>query len=144
MTVVVFDYSVWSIIYPEVAVSAPRAQHFFDFATGYLDNSDCSPVQDIHRRTMLLGLLTAHIASLFGPTNGQAASPLVGRISAASEGSVSVSAELNVPDTATFFAQTKYGLTYWQMMAGYRTMHYRTGPRSYARGLGVGYNGYLR
>jgi hypothetical protein len=53
-----------------------------------------------------------------------------GRISSASEGSVSAAFDMNVPPgSAQWWAQTKYGSDYWLAMAPYRTMQYRPGPR---------------
>ena len=83
-------------------------------------------------------MLAAHIAQLNAPQiNGQpgtgagnAPAPnIVGRIANASEGSVSVSTQLDLPPgSSQWFAQTKYGLAYWQATAAYRTMRYIPGP----------------
>ncbi|MDE3023802.1 MAG: DUF4054 domain-containing protein, partial [Pseudomonadota bacterium] len=60
--------------------------------------------------------------------NGQAASPLVGRINSATEGSVSVTADMGaVTNTQAWYMQTKYGAAYWQASAPYRNFQYRTG-----------------
>jgi hypothetical protein len=95
-----------------------------------LDNTISSPVQDIAQRTMLLNLLTAHICQLRQPLNGQPSSPLVGRISEATEGSVTVKAEMiAAPGSAQWYNQTKYGAQYWQMTLPFRSARYATGPR---------------
>jgi hypothetical protein len=78
-------------------------------------------VADAAVRSVLLNMLTAHIAAL----NSPGASGVVGRVSSASEGSVSVSAELAVPGSAAWFAQTRYGIAFWQATAQYRTATYR-------------------
>jgi Protein of unknown function (DUF4054) len=130
MAVVTFDYQAWLMRYPEVAVSAPRAQGFFDEATLYLDNSDCSPVRDVGQRSALLGMLVAHLAKIFGPgADGQPASPLVGRISAASEGSVSVTADYIAPSSSleAWANQTSYGAAWWAATAQYRRFRYAPG-----------------
>lgn len=78
---------------------------------------------------MFLNMLTAHIAALNASINGQSPSPLVGRISNASEGSVSVGVQMDLaPGSAQWFAQTKYGIAYWQASLQFRSMLYFPGP----------------
>ena len=128
--IVVFDNRAWAARYPELAASVPDAQPFFDEACVYLDNTPCSPVRNWKpggRRAVLLNMLTAHIVALNVGLNCQPASPLVGRVTSASEGSVSVSTAITVPGSAEWFAQTKYGFAYWQATAQNRMMHYRPG-----------------
>jgi hypothetical protein len=85
-------------------------------------------VQDVNQRALLLNMLTAHLAALYAGVNGQSPSPLVGRINTATEGSVSVGAAMDgVPGTAAWFLQTKYGASFWQATARYRTMRYVPG-----------------
>ena len=101
---------------------------YFGEATLYLDNTLSSQVQQIEQRTPLLYMLTAHIAALNGGVNGQSAPSLVGRINTATEGSVSVGADMGqVPGTAAWYLQTKYGAAYWQATAAYRTARYVPG-----------------
>ena len=121
--VVTFDYTGWTLRYPEfVSVTQPLAQAYFNEACLYCDNTGAGPVNDAPTLSMLLNMLTAHIAQLNAAIGGQAASPLVGRISEATEGSVHVSADLPaVPGSAAWFAQTKYGLAFWQATAQFRT-----------------------
>lgn len=96
---------------------------YFNEATLYLNNTVASRVIDIETRTPLLYMLTAHIAAMNGGVNGQQPSQLVGRISQAHEGTVSVSADLpGITGNSAWFAQTKYGLAYWQATARYRQM----------------------
>lgn len=135
MSVVVFNYAVWALRFPEFVANAPAgklvteplAQAYFDEATIYCDNTDLSPVTNVPQRTVFLNLLTAHLAAL----NGPASSPLVGRLSDATEGSVSVSTELDVPKGAEWFAQTKYGLSYWQAIGRFRKGFYVVPPPTY-------------
>ena len=127
MTQVAFVYSDWSTRYPEFSssVNATQAADCFLQATLYLDNSDGSIVQDIPTRTMLLYMVTAHVAALNFGTNTQPASPLVGRIDSATQGSVSVSAKM--PDQiglAAWFGQTRYGAQFWAATARYRVFQY--------------------
>lgn len=149
---VTWDYSFFQQKYPDLSrwVSPEQGQFFFDLATLYLDNTDggtpgyipgygpvgCravgNQVRDIPTRQMLLGLLTAHIATLNAPLNGEAASTLLGRISGATEGSVSVSIDL--PDMgssalAAWLGMSRWGQMYFTLTSAYRTARYIPGPR---------------
>lgn len=129
--VVVFSYATWIARYPEFStVTAPVAQLYFDEATLYLSNTECSVVVDTARRAVLLNMLTAHIAALNAKNAaGQLAASLVGRIDSATEGSVSVHADMpGVTGNSAWFQQTPYGAAYWQATAQYRTMRYVPGP----------------
>ena len=132
-TPVVFDYSSWALRYPELAssVSQPLAQLYFNEAQLYVDNSACSLVPNCapaYQRATFLNMVTAHIAALNAPLGGQPPNPLVGRVSNATEGSVNVAAQFDVPaGSAQWFAQTKYGAAFWQASAQFRTMHYVPG-----------------
>lgn len=136
MAVASFNYSLWAARYPALAavVAEPLATAYFGEAGIYLDNTDCSLVQDVNVRLTLLNLLTAHIAALNGATASGAAG-LVGRVSSATEGSVTINADLQTrPGTEQWYAQTPYGLQYWAATAAYRTAVYVPGPQPY---LGV-------
>jgi hypothetical protein len=68
---------------------------------------------------------------------------VVGRISDASEGDVSVSAQWEMPPSANaaYFLQTKYGAQYWTMTARYRTALFMPAPPGAYNplvGLGIG------
>jgi hypothetical protein len=128
MTVAVFNHAAWIARYPEFgAVSEELAALFFAEAGLYLDNTDNSPVEDANVRLMLLGMLTAHIAALSGASGRD--SGMVGRVSSASEGSVSVSVDTGLmPGTAVWFQQTSYGLSFWQATKGYRSAVYVAAP----------------
>jgi hypothetical protein len=131
MTVFVFDYGAWILRFPEfsAAVSPPLAAAYFAEATLYVSNDDCSRVQDATQRALILNLTTAHIAALNAPVNEGESQSLVGRISNASEGSVSVATELKTPDSAAWWAQTKYGLQAWQAMRPFCMGVYVPAPR---------------
>ena len=109
---------------------------YFAEAGLYLDNTDASPVpynppSDV-TRLMLLNMITAHIAFLRKP----GASPLVGRVSNATEGSVSVATDVGQQSaSAQFWLQSPYGFSYWQATASYRTARYVPGPRARLNGL---------
>ncbi|EKT3011237.1 DUF4054 domain-containing protein, partial [Salmonella enterica] len=95
----------------------------------YLDNTDESPVADLNEREQLLFLLVAHLCSLRGLGSGKdGQSGLVGRITSASEGSVSVSVDNSGSNDASWwYLQTPYGAAYWQATAPYRSMQYHPG-----------------
>lgn len=129
MGIVAFDPTAFKARYPEfVSVDDTLLGDYFTEATLYLDNTDASRVQDVSQRAVLLNMLTAHVADLYAGSNGQAPSPLVGRINTATEGSVTAAAAMDgVPGTAAWYMQTKYGASYWQATARYRTMRYVPG-----------------
>src|SRR6202042_1271938 len=131
-------------VYPEfnsTVLTQPQAQEYFNLAQLYLDNTPCSvvPVLDGNGqplRIRILGMITAQIAQLLAGSSLQPVSPLVGRVSNATEGSVSVATELNVPVEAAWFSQTLYGLMAWAALAPFRQALYIPGPRRYAGGYG--------
>jgi hypothetical protein len=138
--IVTFNYASWIACFPEFTnVTQDAAACYFNLATLYNRNDGGGPVCDATVQSELLNLMTAHIAWLYSPQlNGQPntagttpASPLVGRINTATEGSVSVGAELDMPaGIPQFYAQTKYGLAWWVATAAYRTFRYLPGLRS--------------
>lgn len=131
MAIAVFDYTAWVTRYPEFgAVSAERAALFFAEAGLYLNNTDCSPVEDVATRLMLLNMVTAHIAALSGALEADGKpSGLVGRIASATEGSVSVSVNAGaLPGSAEWYAQTSYGFSFWQATKWLRSAVYMPAP----------------
>lgn len=129
MAIVVFDINAFRERYPEFdTVSGTLLNAYFVEATVYLDNTDCSPVTDVNVRAVYLNMLVAHIAALNSGVGGQKPSGLVGRVSSASEGSVSVSTgEVPVSPSSWWYLQTPYGAAYWQATAAYRTVRYVPG-----------------
>lgn len=132
---VVFDYSGWAAMYPYIAtsVNSMQAGMYFMQAELYCDNTPQSIVDNCNgQRVILLNMLVAHIALLNASINGQPPNPLVGRISNATEGSVTVASEMNyAPGSSQWFLQTQPGASYWQAMAKYRTMQYVPSNRTY-------------
>lgn len=128
MPVATFDYDAWSARYPALAanVSPVLASIYFTEAGLYLDNTECSPVQDVAIRTLYLNMLTAHIAQLNLPAEaGGNGAGSVGRVASASEGSTSVSLDMGAqPGSSAWFMQTQYGAAFWQATAWLRTAHY--------------------
>ena len=95
-----------------------------------MNNTDASYVTDLGIRQRLLFLVTAHLAALYSGIGGQPASPLVGRVAQATEGTVNVSVDAG-PVTASqaWWMQTKYGAAFWQASMRYRTMRYVPAPQ---------------
>ncbi|CCE07592.1 conserved hypothetical protein [Bradyrhizobium sp. STM 3843] len=125
--IVQFNYAQWIARYPEFAqVAQPTAQEYFGEAGLYLPNDGTGPVRDAATQLRLLNMLTAHIAALNAASaDGEPAPPLVGRISSATEGSVSVQTQNDYPPgTAQWFQQTKYGSAFWAATIAYRSVHY--------------------
>lgn len=133
MAVAVFDYAQFSALFPELAnggVTEPVASSLFGVAGLLLDNTDCSPVQDVAARLTMLNYVVAHLASLGGyplPPGGTIPAPsgIVGRVSSATEGSVSVSSDYGaVRENEAWWLQSQYGATFWQLTRSLRTMRY--------------------
>ena len=129
MGVVVFDAAAFKIRYPEFsAVPDLRLSAFFNDATLYLSNANNSPVQNITRRAQLLNMITAHVASLGGALAAAGQPSPVGRVSSATEGSVTVALEYAVPGSAAWYVQTQYGAAFWQATSSLRGFRYRPQP----------------
>lgn len=132
MAVVAFDATAFKVRYPEFAsVGEPLLTACFDEAGFYLSNSDTSPVQSLTRRATLLNMLTAHIAYLGGALTADGQPRPVGRVSQASEGSVSAGFEYLAPGSAAWFTQTQYGAAFWQATSSLRGMRYVPCPTRY-------------
>lgn len=93
---------------------------YFTEATIYTRADDGGLITDIPTLTYLLNMVTAHIAALNSGVWGQQAGQQVGRIKSVGEGSVHVDLDMQVPGTAAWFMQTKYGAAYWQASMPYR------------------------
>lgn len=131
---VTFDYATWAGQYPEFnqTVTSGQAQADFNQACLYLDNTPMSLVTDSSvggRRETILYQITSHIAQLLQGSLGQPASQLVGQVTGATQGSVTVGVAEMKPESAAWWAQTKYGLLAWQALAPYRTALYVPAPQ---------------
>lgn len=127
MSIVTFDPKVFKKIYPTFdGVENAVLTDCFNGATMHCNNTDNSTVQDVTVRSYLLNLLTAHIAVLRGVKCGDGVAP-VGRISSATEGSVSADMDYMkaTPGTGPWYQQTQYGAEYWQATSKYRGFKYR-------------------
>jgi Protein of unknown function (DUF4054) len=135
---VTFNYAQWLQLFPSFSyITQPQAQEYFNLATQVHRNDGGGPVTLASTQTNLLNLVTAHIASLLAPPPDNPGGPpardaaVVGRITSASEGSVSVSTENSFPPgSSQWWQQTQYGAMYWQMSRVFRTARYLKGrPR---------------
>lgn len=132
MTAVVFDSAAFKARYPEfAAVSDDLLSACFEEASLYLSNADNSPVQNVTRRAVLLNMLTAHIAALGGALSSDGQPRPVGRISSATEGSVSASMEYLAPGSSAWFQQSQYGAAFWQATSSLRGFRYIPQPTRY-------------
>lgn len=130
--VVAYSYAAFVAQFPVFDyLSSSQVQTYWNIATQYVRNDGGGPVCDASTQTNLLNLTTAHLLQLFAPTaDGQPASTIVGRINSASEGSVSVGTQMDMPaGTAQWWNQTPFGAAAWEAMKPYRTMRYVPGPR---------------
>lgn len=110
---------------PEVATDAQLSM-WFTKATFLLNNTKCSHVKDLEQRKMLLWMLVAHMATLQG--NIDEGNTGVGRVSSATEGTVSVALDYGtMGNSERWYLQTPYGAEYWQFTKKFRTINYRLG-----------------
>ena len=138
MAVVVFDPATFKLAFPEFAqVPDARLTVLFGMVTATtIDNTDASVVVDPLQRSPMIDLLIAHMLALFGYTRADGTfvpgPGVVGRVSSATEGSVSTSLEYRAAATATeaWYNQTPYGAMYWAMTAPFRSFRYYAVGRS--------------
>jgi hypothetical protein len=125
--VVVFSAAAFKVAFPQFAATADAVLNLaFSVAQLQLNNTCGSRVCNAAERETLLNLLVAHIAQLM-PTAGSAG--LVGRVSDATEGSVSVSTDMGtIVYGQAYYMQTQWGAMYWQSTAKYRTARYIPPP----------------
>lgn len=135
MGVAVFSQAAFLARYPEFAAYAtanPPALGaiFAADASFYLSNCDDSPVQNVTRRGFLLNMLTAHIAFLGGALSADGQPRPVGRMSDATEGSVSASFDYtpSTPGSGAWFNQSPYGAAFWQATSNLRSAVYIAEP----------------
>lgn len=128
---VAFDYNSWIAQYPQwtAAPGKPAVEALIPIVELYLRNDGGGPVSRAQTQSTLLNLMVAHLVQLWYGVHGNDPQPIVGRISSATEGSVSVSLDLPTSEESAWFAQTPWGLAFWQATASYRTMRYIPGPR---------------
>lgn len=130
MSGVEFNQAVFATRYPAFSgVSPVLLEMFFVEASQLVDNTEASIITNLTEREIYLYLMMAHLMQLNGiRSDGTTASDngLVGRISSATEGSVSVSVDYPQQQSAmgAWLSQTKYGAQYWAMTSKYRTFRF--------------------
>jgi hypothetical protein len=147
--VVTFDAGEFRGKYPEfTGLTDGQLDMAFALAAVLLNPLCSSRVLDANIRLSLLYGLTAHIAFLnYGTNDGagnvNAAPGIVGRISQATEGTVSVTAEFtgNGGPTQDWYLQSKYGAMYWVATSSYRTALYIPAPADCDGSYGPGFYG---
>lgn len=138
---VTFVFSDWAAAFPPFAnIGEPLATQFFTQATFICANEACNPLNGVTGMLQqALWLLTAHIAWLQSPRDASgnpaasgSVSPIVGRVSTATEGSVSIGTDMGDVNAGSpsqaWFMQTQWGSTYWTMTMGIRTAQYVPAP----------------
>ena len=152
MGVAVFNSALFLGRYPEFtsAYNANPSIFVAMFAEAglYLNNTDCSIVQDVTLRTVLLNMLTAHIAFLSGLLTADGQPRPVGRVATANEGAVGASFDYPAmtPGSGPWFCQTQYGVAFWQATTCYRGARYFSQPTRVEgfTGTTLGQAGFLR
>lgn len=126
-----FNYATWVATYPMFSTlsEAQIVNGVLPIAEIYWRNDGTGPATTEAQQTNILGLIVAHVCQLMYGVNGKPPSGLVGRISDATEGSVSVSADFPTTPNNAWFMQTAFGALFWQATSVYRTMRYVPGPR---------------
>lgn len=124
--VVVFVPAEFRLLYPSITATDEQLEMYFAMAETFLDNTECSIVKDLDARKTMLYLLVAHIALL--NKMAEKGNPVVGRISNATEGTVSVGLDYGtMGNNERWYLQTPWGAMYWQLTKKYRSMVYRLG-----------------
>lgn len=139
MPAIAFEFDSFAARYPELVpptgpVTSPMAQAYWYEAELYWRNDGTGPCDTENQQRLLLNMVTAHIAGLNAAISGALPYNVVGRITNASEGSVSIGANLSLAPGGVlqeWFAQTKYGFSFWAATAGFRLARYRPGPRRF-------------
>lgn len=121
--VVEFNVNKFRSLYPNLKATDDQLNWYFVEATMLLNNTSKSCVKSLAEREVLLFLLVAHFAVLQQRVEGD--NEAVGRISSASQGSVSVTLD-NGQTTLSdkWYQQTPYGSKYWALTAKYRSFLY--------------------
>lgn len=126
--IVTFDPTAFVQQFPSfAAVPAAALTNNFNLATLLLNNSYCSVVRDEPTRASLLNLATAHVTALLNGVNGNPPTGVVGRISGATQGSVSLQTEFKTEsEAAAYWNQTPWGAQFWASTAVFRIARYVT------------------
>lgn len=148
------NFEQWIARYPEFAeVEQATYDLYFAEAGLFCRNDGSGPVTTAAAQSVLMQMLTAHIAALYSQSQGDPdpgsakdANTPVGRISDATQGSVSVRTDWPSSADASamekWLSQTKYGAEYWAATLVFRQMRYRPGCfYALPGGIGRGFAG---
>jgi hypothetical protein len=130
---ITFNFDSWIQLFTEFTYLSPQqGALYFGLAETVHRNDGGGPVTDATTQTNLLYLATAHVAKLLAPPPSGGNAPgrdtsVVGRVTNASEGSVSVATEMPMNPNSAWWQTTQYGSMYWQMSQVFRTMRYIPG-----------------
>lgn len=128
MASIIFDPTVFKLLFPEfINVDNARLDFFFQQACLVVSNKDNSIVQDLDARQTVLYLLTAHIGKLMGALANDGQPIPVGRVSTATEGSVTGEFDYPAFNSYEWFIQTQYGTAAWQYVRVFRQFYYVPG-----------------
>ena len=124
--VIQFNYADWAAAFPEFGniAEATIIGPVLAIATQYCRIDGGSPIAAESTLTQALNLMVAHVAQIMYGSTIQPLSPLVGHITDATEGSVSVSVEFPTTPENAWFMQTRYGSMYWQLVLPFRLGRY--------------------
>jgi hypothetical protein len=141
---VVYSFADWTAAFPEFSSCSPQqGQAWFNQAATLFANDTCNPcygAQGAAGFQTLFYMVVSHIAFLSAPrdgngnpaASGQPAAPIVGRINSASEGSVSVGADMGDANAGSpsqaWWMQTRYGAMFWAATALQRAATYMANP----------------
>jgi hypothetical protein len=131
-----FQYTVWALRFPSLAQTTPQALATYLYAEALM-LPDCNRVINdttlaSSQQIVVMNLAVAHLAFLAQRDGGAA-----GRISGATEGSVSVAFEYPTRGTTeAWWGQTTYGQEFWRILAPYRTAQYAVGPGASCPNIG--------
>ena len=121
--VVVFDLLKFRKLFPKISTTDDQLDMFFVEACLLCNNTENSNIRNLQEREILLFLLTAHIATL--QMRIDSGNDSVGRITSASEGSVSVALDNGqTTHSEKWYQQTAYGARYWVLTKRYRSLFY--------------------
>jgi len=123
-------FSAWATANP-----GQLQERFNEVTAIYINNGPMARVLDVTERSYLINYAIAHVLTVEGAladpttTDASAAAGRVGRVSSASEGTVSAQLDMGaVPGTAAWWMQTQFGAAYWNATAKYRTVRYARPP----------------
>jgi hypothetical protein len=139
MPAVAWNQAAFETAFPSFApASSPAYPQLWVEAGFIVNNSGSGLISDVTELTLCLNLLTAHLATLqLGPDGGNSGEPsgIVGRVTNAQQGTVSVAASMGntVKYDDAFFLQTQYGARFLQVIARFRGFRVYASPMAYGR-----------